>query len=202
METYKISREWINRMGLILFFFIGSAAWFFYDGLIVYPRDNAIFEAREAVEKAFPQDSIALESEWQKIATEKNYPLSKDDLPDHLKNVNEQFKWGSGLLIFALLFALFIVRDTFRKIKNDTETFTGIAAVPAPFATLTTVKYADVIGIDKARWDKKGIAKIIYKIAPDAPHQSVLIDDYKYAGSEAILKRCEGIIAEKIAAKQ
>lgn len=201
METFKISREWLNRMGLILFFFIGSAGWFFYDGLIAYPRNNEIFDARETLEKAFPQNPAALEAAWEKTAAEKGYPTDKEKLPDRRKNSGEQLKWGFGLLAIAALFALFIIRDAFRKIKTDEKSFTGINAVPALFATLKTVNYNDVIGVDKSRWDKKGIAKIIYKTAANAPHQAVFIDDYKYAGTEKILIRCEETVAAKIAAK-
>ncbi|MCR5183391.1 MAG: hypothetical protein K6B46_01650 [Opitutales bacterium] len=202
MQTYKISREWLNRMGLIFFFLLGSSAWFFYDGLVTYPRDNAIFIARENLEKTYPDDPVALESAWIKIADENKYPLEKNDLPDHLKNIEGQFKWGCGVLCAAVLFLLFVLRDSLRKIKNDEESFTGITDRLAPFATLTTVKYKDVIGFDKARWDKKGIAKIIYKTSPDAPHRFVLVDDYKYSGSEDILKRCETVVEQKNAAKR
>ena len=46
----------------------------------------------------------------------------------------------------------------------------------------------------------KGIAVIHYKNERGRPCR-VLVDDYKYAGSEAILEKCEAVVAEKQARK-
>lgn len=196
--TAKISREWRDRMIIVLIMLVGSAAWFFYDGAVAYPKYNAKADAYAEIQRVYQADEALVKEKWTALAIEKNW--NPEDVPKKRKDEAQQFRWGSALLIISALFTLWMLREMRRVITADDEKFVGIARTLPPFNALRKVAFASVIGVDKRRWDKKGIALIFYKDAAGT-RRSVIVDDYKYAGSEKILQRCEAIIEEKKARK-
>ncbi len=196
--TAKISKEWRERMTIILVLLAGSAGWFFYDGLVSYPKFNVKADAYAELVEIYKADEAQLEDEWKKLALERGWEV--DEVPKKRKNEAQQFKWGTGIAIFAAIFLLWMLREMTRKIVFDEEKFDGISILFPLISKIVPVEFSAVIGIDKRKWDKKGIAKIFYKTSAGT-RNSVLVDDYKYAGSEEILFRCEKILEAKKAAK-
>ncbi len=194
----KISREWRDRMAIILILLIGAAGWFFYDGFISYPKYNVKASEYAKLAEVYKADDALLQEKWKQLALEKGW--DSEDVPKHRKNEKQQFQWGTGLLIAFALFVFWMFHEMRKTITADDEKFLGIATGLSPFSHGVSVKYESVVGIDKRKWDKKGIAKIFYK-TEKGTRNSVLIDDYKYAGSEKILERCEQILAQKKSAK-
>lgn len=193
--TAKISREWRNRMLFVFVFEILFAAWFFYDGLVTYPKYNLKADAYIELAKTNPNaDEAALKSKWEMLAQEKGWDTK--ELPKQRKNEAQQIHFAVGLLVCALLFALWVVREMRRKIVANDETFTGITTGIPPFNFLETVQFSSIVGLDKRKWDKKGIACVFSRRA-NGSRKRYIIDDYKYAGTEAILNHCESIIAKK-----
>ena len=194
----KSSREWRDRMVMILLMLVGSAAWFFYDGFVAYPKFNVKADAYAELKKVYGEDSKILGEKWKERAIENDWKID-DDVPEHRKDEAQQIRWGSGLLAAAALFLIWVIREARRVITADSEKFLGIKKAFPPFNSLVSVRFDSVVGIDKRKWDKKGIAGIFYR--ENGAMKCVLVDDYKYASSERILEKCEQIVAEKKAAK-
>lgn len=193
-------------MGIILLLLVGSSAWFFYDGLVAYPAYNrqaqAYAKITEEVNSTGIDNRLAeteIASRWEKIAPE----LGGDpkDPPKREKNVAQQLHFGIGLAVIALLFAAWILREMKRVIRSDDENFDGIVTLFPLFYKTKNVRFDSVFAVDKRRWNNKGIASVHYKTESGRSDRAI-IDDYKYAGSESILKKCEEVIAEKISKKE
>lgn len=200
----KYSREWRDRMGIILLMIVGSSGWFFYDGLVAYPKYNegaaAYAQIVEMVkEEGVPEESVRTEAaaRWEKCAAE--FDADPKEPPEHPKNIAQQLQFGVGLGIFAVAFLLWVLREMRRVIRADGETFDGLTTAFPPFNGKTSVRFDSVFGIDRRKWKNKGIAVVHYKNEKGRPCRAI-IDDYKYAGSEAILEKCDAVIAEKKAA--
>lgn len=201
----KYSREWLNRMGIILLLFIGSSGWFFYDGLVTYPRYNEGAIAYAELAKMVEEEGLTGESaeaeaakRWAKVAAD--FKGDPAEPPTHLKNVDQQMQFGVGLGVLSVLFLIWILREMKRVIRADDETFEGITSSFPMIYSKKSVPFAAVVGLDKRKWDNKGIAVVHCKNA-DGSKFRVIIDDYKYAGSEEILEKCEAVVAAKKAAK-
>lgn len=201
----KYSREWLNRMGIILLLIAGSSGWFFYDGLVAYPKYNegaaAYAQIVEMVKEEGLTDAAAereTAARWEKCAA--SFDADPQDPPKHAKDIDQQIQFGVGLAIFAAIFALWVLREMKRIIRANDDEFDGLTTTIPPFNGKTSVRFDSVFGIDKRKWKNKGIAVVHYKNKYDRPCRA-MIDDYKYAGSEAILEKCEAVIAEKKAAK-
>ena len=197
----KYSREWRDRMGIILLMLIGSSGWFFYDGLVAYPKYNegaaAYAQIVEMVkEEGFAEDAVKAEAakRWEKCAAD--FSADPKELPEHPKNVAQQIQFGVGLALFAVMFLLWVLREMRRIVRADETTFDGLTTAFPPFNGKTVVRFDSVFGIDRRKWKNKGIAVVYYKNEKGLPRRAI-IDDYKYAGSEAILEKCEAVIAAK-----
>jgi len=193
-------------MGIIFLLIAGSSAWFFYDGFVSYPSYNrgaqAYAEIVIDVENSGLTDHAAeteIAVRWEKIAPK--FDADPNDPPKHEKNIAQQIHFGIGLAAIALLFIAWILREMSRIIRSDDEKFDGIVAMIPLFYKTTSVRFDSVFAIDKRRWNNKGIATVQYKTAEGRSRRAI-IDDYKYAGSEEILKKCEEVIAEKISQKE
>ena len=57
--TAKYSREWRSRMGIILLMIAGSSGWFFYDGLVAYPKFNRGAEAYAQIRESVAAEGFA-----------------------------------------------------------------------------------------------------------------------------------------------
>ncbi len=197
----KYSREWRSRMGIILLLLVGSAGWFFYDGLVAYPKYNEGAAAyAQLTEMAREEGLSEAEAEkeaaarWEKCAA--NFSGDPQEPPKHAKNVEQQIHFGIGLAIVALVFLAWVLREMRRVIRADDETFDGLTTAFPPFNGSVRVRFSSVFGIDRRKWKNKGIAYVHYK-DERGRRCRVIIDDYKYAGSEAILDACERVIEAK-----
>lgn len=197
----KYSREWRDRMGIILLMIVGSSGWFFYDGLVAYPKYNegaaAYAQIVEMVkEEGVEENAVKTEAakRWEKCAVE--FGGDAKEPPEHPKNVAQQLQFGVGLGIFALVFLFWVLREMRRVIRADDEHFDGLTTAFPPFNGKTSVRFDSVFGIDRRKWKNKGIAIVHYKNEKGRPCRAI-IDDYKYAGTEAILEKCETVIADK-----
>ena len=196
--TAKISREWRDRMIIVLLMLLGSSAWFFYDGAVAYPKYNIKADAYAELQRVYQADETLLKEKWKALAIENHW--DPEDVPKKRKDEAQQFRWGSGLLVISVAFLLWMLREMHRVILADDEKFIGITRAVIPFNALREIRFDSVFGVDKRRWDKKGIAVVFYKTEKGG-RASALIDEYKYAGSERLLERCEAIIEEKKARK-
>lgn len=153
--------------------------WFFYDGAIGFPKKNARFQAY----KTFEQDE-RLEA-WPAYAREQGWPAKAPTKAYSRTDILGQFVMGAMSMaggLWALAVLLIALRQT---IQSDGVTIVEANGRRTPIAA--------IYGVDKRRWDNKGIALAL--VERDGRKERLLIDDYKFEGAEAILLEIEAHLA-------
>lgn len=178
------SKQWRNRILLMSFFGIASGLWFFYDGLIEWPRRNVRAREYQRLEK-----EKTLE-QWPKLAAERGWPAKNPG------RIHEDYELVMQVVIGSILCAAgaaglgryFAVRH--RVLTSDEKGVVSPTGVRVPYSVMT--------GIDKRKWDSKGIAVVRYE--ENGQRRTLVIDDFIYHGGDVVLRDVE-TRATKLAAE-
>jgi hypothetical protein len=183
----QISKEWRRRMLFMFFMIFGIAAWFLYDGYILWPDEgqryteyaeirDSLIESGEAVDDE--SSSVALA--WQRHARESGYrtnvPKERTDAAIH-----EQRVIGWVMMTGALVFGLWIAWNHTRKVIAEGEIVIG--------ASGERVELDSIFSIDRKKWNNKGIAYAIYE--DKGKQRRLCLDEHKFNGCEAIILEAE-----------
>jgi hypothetical protein len=146
-----------------------AAAWFAYDGLIGYPAKLAPARAYDALSEL---DGAEKQTQWKKIAAEKNWSTSAPDktAKEIEDDIFGQYVWGTLALIAGLPALFFFLRTRGSWVER---TETGLTT-----SWGQSLDYSKVTQLDKKKWAAKGIAKAWYQES-GAPRRFVF-DDFKY----------------------
>jgi hypothetical protein len=171
----KTSPEWRKRILLMSFFGVASGIWFFYDGLIDWPRKNAIAREYQRL-----KDEKTLE-QWPKIAAEHGWPTKEPGRVHEDYELVMQVAIGTVLTLAGCAgFARFLlVRN--RVLRSDEEAVYSPTGLRVPYSAMTR--------IDKRAWDSKGIAVVSY--TQDGKRRTLKIDDFIFHGGDAVLRDVE-----------
>lgn len=177
----------IMALALIL---IGWGAWSLWDGMVAYPAHNQHRAASLEAMAQYRETHGSLQG-WPQHARENGFALDPTTLK--AEGVTAQYVMA-GLALppgLALVGYFFVISR--RWIRTDGEGLHTSWGRHAPWASLESV--------DKARWQRKGIAVIYYRDG-DA-RRSITLDDWKYDtdATEQILAEVEAQVGEKISEK-
>lgn len=176
------SREWKKRMYLLLLFSFGMGGYFFYDGYIGYPKANE--RAHAFLEHKEGKDGKKL-SEWPAFAASRGWVEKDPGEPKTEKDLRDQKIWGTGCCVLGVLVAgCFFYMKRF-KITADENQIYPPRGEPVRFDAIT--------GFDMRKWDKKGIA--IANYTKSGRSMKLVLDDWKYAGAEQILREAQTRLA-------
>ena len=176
-----LSRQWRNRILFQTVFFIGFGLWFFYDGVVGYPRHNdrlAQFAAAKARGEAAEWPAFAAKNGW--AGQDHFAPYTADDL-------KVQYVLGGICVAGGLLALGWFLIGRGQKLASDGQTVWGVRGQRVPLDAF--------VKTDRRKWDRKGIAYAFYE--ENGKRRRLTIDDYKFVGGEDILKQVE----ERIGAK-
>lgn len=180
IET-KLSKTWRNRQLLIAAFLAGFAAWFCYDGWVGYPATNKAYEAHEKLK------AEGREEEWPELSRTQGWRLQPPEHPYDTGQIRQQFVMA-GVSLAGSLFALGLLgMNLKRQLRSDDEAVYGENGNRVPLDAITSV--------DRKKWDSKGIAIAHYE--DNGRRRKLVIDDYKFAGGEDILKQVETHLAAR-----
>ncbi|MGJ8652761.1 MAG: hypothetical protein ACSHX8_05770 [Opitutaceae bacterium] len=179
----RISKEWRRRMLFMFFMIFGIAAWFLYDGYIMWPGEQERYleytEIKDALiesGKAEDEESPAVELAWQRHAREvghiKKIPKERTD-----SSISEQRTIGWVMMIGVFLYGVWIAWNHTRSVQAKGEIVTG--------ASGERVELDSIVAIDRKKWKNKGIAYAIYEV--DGKQRRLTLDDHKFIGCEAIM---------------
>jgi len=191
----RISKEWRRRMLFMLFMVSGIAAWFLYDGYVVWPAEaerHAEFVAIEAqlvesgkieaVEhKAHGEElNHYLRIEWERHAKQAGY---KRKIPKERTNasISEQRTIGWVVMSGSALFGLWVLWNHQLRIQTEGDVVIGTGG--------QRVELDSIMKIDRSKWESKGIAYAIYE--DSGKQQRLCLDDHKFAGCKAIIVEAE-----------
>ena len=182
-----ISREWRRRMLFMFFMIFGIAAWFLYDGYILWPDEaqrhteyleikDALIEAGDAVD----EKSTSVRLAWERHARELNY---RRNIPKERTegDIREQRVIGLIMMVGALLHGTWVAWNHTRQVRAEGEIVIG--------ASGERVELDAIIAIDRKKWKDKGIAYGIYK--ERGKQRRLCLDEHKFKGCEAIIIEAE-----------
>ncbi len=160
----KISLGFVGRLGLVALFCFGMAGWFLFDGTITYPRQRERALAYEHLKQEERLD------QWEELAEERGWSTEPPGEPKTEAEIWTQLILAGVLVPPALFFLvrLFVVRK--RWVEADE---TGLRA-----SWGEQLQYDQIVRLDKKKWAKKGIAKVIYEAG--GRRRSFILDDWKY----------------------
>lgn len=183
----RISKEWRRRMLFMFFMIFGIAAWFLYDGYLLWPNEaqrhseyveikDALIEAGDAVD----EESSSLKLAWQRHAREQDY---RSNIPKERTDaaIREQRVIGWVMMAGAALFAAWIAWNHTRQVSAEGETVISVSGKRVPLDA--------IFGIDRKKWKNKGIAYALYE--EGGKRRRLTLDEHKFKGCEAIILEAE-----------
>jgi hypothetical protein len=174
-----LSSTWRNRQLVLSAALIALAAWFFYDGAIGFPKKNVRFRAYQELKKE------GRESEWVATAEKNGWPRKLPEKEYKPVDLKGQFVLGGACLLAGFFAAGLLVSGFRQRLHSDDEAIYGASGRRVPFSAIT--------GLDKRKWESKGIVVALYEM--DGRKGRLTLDDYKFAGAEAIIKQAEENLA-------
>ena len=189
----RISKEWRRRMLFMFFMIFGIAAWFLYDGYILWPDEaqrhveyleikDTLIEAGDAVD----EESTSVRLAWERHAREMDYRrnIPKERMDD---DIREQRVIGWVMIIGALLYGVWIAWNHTRQVSAEGDIVIGASGERVDINSITA--------IDRKKWKDKGIAYGIYE--EGGKQRRLCLDDHKFKGCEAIIIEADQRIKER-----
>lgn len=213
----RVTPWYFRRMAILggMLFLMGC--YFIYDGAVGYPKKNERAEVqqwfekellggydeakaagrlsqwmKEAEAKGWPAGENGEPPKWAAYAAERGWPEKNEKYTD--KEIEEQFWWGGGTLIGALVVGVLVL-------LNRNKVLVGRAGA---FVTPegAEVKHGDVFKVDTRKWAQKGLAYAWYRPGGEGAVKKAVIDDLKFGGAEgiltALLANFSGELIEKV----
>ena len=178
-----ISTKWRQRMLFVCFLIFGIAAWFFYDGYILWPNEarrhveyleikDTLIEAGDAVDKKSTSVRLAWERHARKMDYRRKIPKERTD-----GDIKEQRVIAWAMMIVALLHGGWIAWNHTRQVSAEGDIVIG--------ASGELVDINSITAIDRRKWKEKSIAYGIYK--EGGKPRRLCLDEHKFKGCEAII---------------
>ncbi|MBL8890348.1 MAG: hypothetical protein JNL67_10245 [Planctomycetaceae bacterium] len=152
----------------------GYSVWCLYDGWIAYPAK--LVQANVYHGELANLEGDERDKAWLDRTTAEGWPTHVPKTPEEIKNdIVQQYVQIAVCLVIAipLLLKYLLARGTFIEATE---------AEIRPSWYKTAIPFAAIAKIDKARWAKKGIAKLFYTI--DGRTKIFTMDDFKFAQAE------------------
>jgi hypothetical protein len=161
----------------------GVGFWFGYDGWIGWPRHN-----REVAALQHDIDNAAKRGDQRQLEELKT-KLAGMHKPYNEADLLIQKLLACGLPVIGLGYGLWTLLVTRGQIRVEGHTLHVPGAEP--------IEFVDIRHIDKARWDRKGIAVIHYQAHHPQRETSYKLDDFAYQRkpTDEILERIENFLA-------
>ena len=187
-----ISTKWRQRMLFVCFLIFGIAAWFFYDGYILWPDEarrhveyleikDTLIKAGDAVDKKSTSVRLAWERHARKMDYRRNIPKERTD-----GDIKEQRVIAWAMMILALLHGAWIAWNHTRQVSSEGDIVIGASGERVDINSITA--------IDRRKWKEKSIAYGIYE--EGGKPRRLCLDEHKFKGCEAIIieadKRIKG----------
>ena len=214
----RVTWWYYKRMGLMAAACVLFGLYFLYDWKIGYPKANAIAERQDHFEKVIlPSYDEAQKArkldEWMAEAEANGWPKGKEGEPPKWiqyaaangwpekpkrfteKEVDEQLWWGLGTITAGLAIAVVLLLNRNKTLVCHADHWVTPEG--------KTVRFADVMRVDKRKWDLKGLAYAWHRPEGGGAERREVIDDLKFSGADRLLTRLlaafKGELIEKVA---
>lgn len=175
----KVNKEWAVRLIAIGVLFIGFGSWFVYDGIVVWPAQVEKYKLVYDIPNGGEQSQAQLREDWRErlAAAGHDTNINPKDLSYHSDlDVTMQFVYAGVCFPIGLLSLIWLFVNSRRKLYADEDGVTF---------GCRRLDYDQITGIDKSRWDSKGIAVL------ESNTKSITLDDWKFKGAADVLEQAE-----------
>jgi hypothetical protein len=147
------------------------SAWFFFDGLVTYPKNLMYAEAYEEIQAQVDNKGEQAKL-WAEKANSEGWPTAQPEKKAAtLRNdINGQYIFGALSLLLGIPAIYFYLRSRNQWVESTDDGWTTSWG--------QTVRFADVKQLNKKKWDAKGIAKAQYNDAGKL--RTFVFDDFKF----------------------
>jgi hypothetical protein len=166
--------------------FAGFGVWSLYDGYVKYPKVEAAFQ------EFFEQDRL---EEWIHVAGEKGWKKEwkKDSATGEAHiysqwDIRTQFIMAAACLPIGLTILVRLFLTLPKKMTAEEDAFVTTAGERIPYAAVT--------GLDKKKWDRKGIVIVHYEL--NGVPGKTKVDDWIFKGGADILRSIEENVPPEI----
>jgi hypothetical protein len=160
----RVTAIWKKQKLFVSLFLIAIGGWFYYDGLIGYPKSNVRWTAYE---KFKAEEHL---TEWPAYAKSQGW----DDHPPHKlltrDDIIGQFAFGGLAFVLGAITLAYWGAQKGRVVKTEADAVFTPSGRRVPFTAIT--------GVGKKKWDAKGLATVRYEI--DGRKGEFELDDYKF----------------------
>jgi hypothetical protein len=160
----RVTPIWRKQKLFVALFLIAFGAYFYYDGLIGWPRSNERFLKHEEFEKAGDLEG------WNKYAKERGWNTAKPEKLHSPQEISGQSLYGTLCALLGLVTLGYWAQQIRRTLKLDDEAITSPAGTRIPFDSIT--------GLGLKKWDSKGLATVRYEVG--GRKGEFIVDDYKF----------------------
>jgi len=176
----NISPGYLWRLALVAALCLFMAGWFLFDGLWTYPRQRV--RALE-YQRLKAEDRLG---EWKSMAQEHGWPADDPGEPKTQAQTITQLVFAGLLTPPGLIFLFRFLRMRKRWVES---TETGLRT-----SWGRQLLFNQITALNKRQWDKKGIAKVVYR--QDGRTRRLVLDDWKFetAPTKSILREVESHI--------
>jgi len=174
----RVSPIWKKQKLFVALFLLAAGGWFFFDGLIGYPRKNDRYREWKSYMDA------GREAEWQSHAQQRGWKPS--EWPDYVREhrleghlpqdvigrdkIITQFVFASLGALLGTIVLIYWATQKGRVVRTDESAVYTPAGTRVPFGSIT--------GLGKKRWETKGIAVVRYEL--EGRKGQFILDDYKF----------------------
>jgi hypothetical protein len=168
-ERAYFQKSYLLRYLTMLGVFLPFSIWFFYDGLIGYPKK---LEYAKAYDPLRELDAEERNERWQAITKEKGWPnnIPEKTAAEVADSITGQYVWGTLAFIVAMVALIYYLGARGSWVER---TETGITT-----SWGQTMNFSDVITLNKKQWENKGKAKVTYR--DNTLTRVFLFDDFKF----------------------
>ncbi len=160
----RISSIWRKQKLFVALFFLALGAWFWWDGLVGYPRSNERWNAHDQFQREGRLE------EWPAHAKSRGWVEKPPEKLRKPEDIIGQYVFGSLCNIFGAILFVYWMTQIKRTLRTDEEAVHTPSGRRVPFAAIT--------GLGKKDWDSKGIARVRYSL--DGRQGQFIVDDYKF----------------------
>ena len=144
---------------------VAMGFWFMYDGHVGYPEHN-----RKHDELTARIDTAASTGDADTLAA---LTKERQDMGNKHSDADLQLQrlLGYAMPPLGIYYLIYMLRKLRGEIRLDNDTLTAPGHPPSPLSSITR--------LDNALWERKGIAKVSYKLA-DGTEGNLTLDDFIY----------------------
>lgn len=164
--------KYFRRFLLIGLGCIAFTCWCFYDALVKYPSELERAKVYWKPSQEPGEKYKAMErTDWREVVKKNSWPTAAPRKPSKIEHgIDQQYLFAAicGLIALPCLWKWFSARGSWVE-----GTDSGLTS-----SWNRSVQYDKIVSIDKTKWEKKGITKILYE--DEGKQQTFVFDDFKF----------------------